>query len=229
MVESTAASYAGDGLDTPASSIVPPAQASDVVEAVASSIVPPPAPEPADGGLSPIVITTVDTGAARQAFLRRSPSASAPSPADDAVVTDAKPVDDAVKAEPVEPTKSKRKRRTKSAPGKKVPHRKPRAVAAAKKIAEPTKTAPPEFADYSEVPTYDGITWYPSADNGCEGRTYGADGTWVIIPTIEDDRYFAAYHPHGAMNLEGRKEIGTLPTIEEAQAACEADRTGVLA
>ena len=100
----------------------------------------------------------------------------APPPADDAEMTDEEPVNDAVKAEPVEPVKSKRKRRTKSGPGKKVPHRKPRAVAAAKKIGEPTKTAPPEFADYSEVPTYNGITWYPSADGGCEGRTHGRNG-----------------------------------------------------
>ena len=48
----------------------------------------------------------------------------APPPADDAEMTDEEPVNDAVKAEPVEPVKSKRKRRTKSAPGKKVPHRK---------------------------------------------------------------------------------------------------------
>jgi hypothetical protein len=97
-------------------------------------------------------------------------------------------------------------------------------IAAAMKRAEPIKTALPEFADDSDVPAYDGITWYSNKDGGCEGRTHGRNGTWVIIPTIDGGRHFAAYHPHGAMNIDDRKEIGTFSMIEEAQAACEKDR-----
>jgi hypothetical protein len=97
-------------------------------------------------------------------------------------------------------------------------------IAAAMKSAEPTKTALPEFADDSDVPAYDGITWYSNGDGGCEGRTHGRNGTWVIIRTIDGGRHFAAYHPHGAMNIDDRKEIGTFSMIEEAQAACEKDR-----
>ena len=56
-------------------------------------------------------------------------------------------------------------------------------IAAAMKSAEPIKTALPEFADDSDVPAYDGITWYSNGDGGCEGRAHGRNGTWVIIPT----------------------------------------------
>jgi hypothetical protein len=122
------------------------------------------------------------------------------------------------KAKPKKKTKLK-KAKPKAEPKKTKPKRGTvRKIAAAVKTAEPTKTAEPEFAD-----DYDGITWKPK-DGGCEGRTDGVNGAWAIIPTIESDRYFVAFHPHGVMSIEDRKEIGTFPTIEEAQAACEADR-----
>jgi hypothetical protein len=92
-------------------------------------------------------------------------------------------------------------------------------IAAAAKTAELQKTVEPE----SEVP-FDGITWRPRPDGGCEGFTADTDGAWSIMPTIEGDRHFAAYHPQGVMIHIDRKEIGTFLKIEEAQAACEADR-----
>jgi hypothetical protein len=97
--------------------------------------------------------------------------------------------------------------------------------AAAVKTTESTKTGPSEFADrrYDD----DGITWKPREDGGCEGYftgRFGTFGAWAITPTVDGDGHYAAYHPHGVMSLEGREDIGTFPTIEEAQAACEADR-----
>jgi hypothetical protein len=159
---------------------------------------------------------TVDDGLEIPEALRRAPAAA------EAESTAASSVTPMPKSAP-EPTTSRGGREKSAAASSK------RKLAAAKKIAEPIKTALPEFADDSDVPAYDGITWYSNGDGGCEGRTHGRNGTWVIIPTIESDRYFAANHPHGAMSIDDRKEIGTFSTIEEARAACEVDRVGAQA